>query len=373
MTKFTNELRDGVIASPNLASVRGMTDFQIRLLTAAIRAPSGDNCQPWRFHFESERLVRVSADFGRAKSFFDFEHRATALSIGAAIENMRVQAASEGFATELAYAEEGAGENYATLTFSRNEAMQISRARVAALFQRTVNRRPFLPMSIPPSLRVRLLEEPLDGVMVQMITERRDIAQWAEVIEIGDRIRYSHPVIHEELFSKLLVNRQMAQDVRMGLEIDRLGVGPLGGMLLRWLRPWPRVQRLSRWGLVSALARQAGLLARFTGALVLITIDRTGSQSWVRAGEQVQRLWIKAQELGLQTHPMPVALYLDQRYQADGLKDFLPSHRHLLQDLRRRLDGLIPTAVGAMIFRIGWGWRMRGQSVRLPIDRFLDS
>jgi sulfur-carrier protein adenylyltransferase/sulfurtransferase len=372
MTEFTNELSDSVMASPNLARVRGITDFQTRLLTTAIRAPSGDNCQPWRFHFESERLVRVSADFNRAKSFFDFEHRATALSIGAAIENMRVQAASEGFATELAYAAEGAGADYATLTFSPNEAVRISRARVAALFQRTVNRRPFLPMAIPPSLRVQLLEEPLDGVMVQMITERRDISQWADVIEIGDRIRYSHPVIHEELFSKLLVNRQMAQDVRMGLEIDRLGVGPLGGMLLRWLRPWPRVQRLSRWGLVYALARQSGLLARFTGALVLITIDRTGSQSWVRAGEQVQRLWIKAQELGLQTHPMPVALYLDQRYLREGLSGYLPAHNELLQRLRSQIESLIPTGTGAMLFRLGWGWPMRGQSVRLPMEKFLD-
>ncbi|MBA2252944.1 MAG: hypothetical protein H0W13_09610 [Nitrospirales bacterium] len=352
--------------------VPDMTEFQTRILTAAIRAPSGDNCQPWRFHFESELLVRVSAHFHRAKSFFDFEHRATALSIGASIENMRVQAASEGFATELAYAVENGGENYATLTFTRNEAMRISQARVAALFERTVNRRPFLPMAIHPSLRAQLLEEPVDGVMVQMITERRGISQWADVIEIGDRIRYSHPVIHEELFSKLLFNRQMAQDVRMGLEIDRLGVGPLGAMLLRWLRPWPRVQRLSRWGLVYALARQSGLLARFTGALVLITTGRTGSQNWVRAGEQVQRIWIKAQELGLQTHPMPVALYLDQRYHTEGLNDFLPAHNELLQRLRSRIESLIPTGTGVMLFRLGWGWPMRGQSVRLPLDRFLD-
>ena len=370
MTKFTNELRDVMVGS-HLERDTGLTGFQTRILAAAIRAPSGDNCQPWRFHFESERLVRISADLDRAKSFFDFEHRATALSIGASIENMRMQAASEGFATELAYAAEDDGENYATLTFSRNEAMRMSQARVAALFQRTVNRRPFLPMAISPSLRARLLEEPVDGVMVQMISERRDISQWAEVIEIGDRIRYSHPVIHEELFSKLLVNRQMAQDVRMGLEIDRLGVGPLGGMLLRWLRPWPRVQRLSRWGLVYALARQSGLLARFTGSLVLITTGRNGSQNWVRAGEQVQRLWTKAQELGLQTHPMPVALYLDHRYHSEGLNNFLPAHYELLRRLRSRIESLIPTGTGVMLFRLGWGWPMRGQSVRLPIERFL--
>jgi hypothetical protein len=104
----------------------------------------------------------------------------------------------------------------------------------------------------------------------------------------------------------------------------------------------------------------------------LITIARTSRQDWVRAGEQVQRLWIQAQELGLQTHPMPVALYLDQRYHEEGMNEFTSSHHELLQKLRGRVACLIPTGTGAMLFRVGWGWPMRGQSVRLPMDRFLD-
>jgi hypothetical protein len=350
-----------------------MTNFQTRILAAAVRAPSGDNCQPWRFRFDGEDSVMITPNLERAKSFFDYENRATALSIGASIENMRVQAASEGMATKTVYVDDDITHFSAMLRFFRNEAVGVSHKRVAALFQRTVNRRPFLPTSIARSISAQLLQEPIDGVTVHMITDRRRISQWADVIEIADRIRYSHPVIHEELFSKLLVNPQMVRDIRMGLEIDRLGVGPLGGMLLRSLRPWHRVQRFSRWGLVRVLAHQSGLLARATGALVLVTISRAGCQDWMRAGEQVQRLWIQAQELGLQTHPMPVALYLDQRYQREGVKEFLPMHHCLLQDLRSRLASLVPTGFGAMLFRIGRGWRMRGQSVRLPLERFVQT
>jgi hypothetical protein len=349
-----------------------MTDFQKRLLAAAIRAPSGDNCQPWRFHFTGEHAVVIAPHFERAKSFFDYGHRATALSIGASIENMRVQAASEGFTATVAYADSEETERWASMTFSCDQPVPASPERVAALFQRTVNRRPFLPLPLASSVHSRLLHEPVDGTTVEIITDRRRIGQWAQVIELADRIRYSHPVIHEELFSKLLLNGRMVQERRMGLGIERLGVGPLGAQLLRWLRPWKRVQRLSRWGLVRVLARQSGLLARSTGALVLITIAEITRRDWIRAGEQVQRLWIRAQEEALQTHPMPVALYLDQRYQGEGLDKFLPAHHMLLEQLRSRLAGLIPSGTGAMIFRIGRGWRMSGLSVRLPLDRFMD-
>ena len=367
---MTNE---SLIRAVQDVSLSGMTKFQTRILTAAVRAPSGDNCQPWRFQFDRDDSVRTTPDLERAKSFFDYKNRATALSIGASIENMRVQAASEGLATETVYADDDEKHFSATLLFSRDEGARASQAPVAALFQRTVNRRPFLPTAIASSIWARLLQEPVDGVGVHLIADRRRISEWADVIEIADRIRYSHPVIHEELFSKLLVNSKMVEDVRMGLEIDRLGVGPFGGMLLRWLRPWQRVQRFSRWGLIRVLAHQSGLLARSTGALVLVTIERAASQDWMRAGEQVQRLWIRAQEQSLQTHPMPVALYLDQRYQEEGLKEFLPSHYPLLEDLKSRLADLIPAGFGAMLFRIGRGWPMRGQSVRLPLERFIQS
>jgi len=350
-----------------------MTAFQARLLAAAVRAPSGDNCQPWSFLFEGPYLVTVQADLKRAKSFFDYEQSATALSIGAVVENMRVQAASEGFVVHVTYGRESEGPHGATLLFSRDATLQVPRSRVEALFVRTVNRRPFLPMRLSRSKVIQLLEDPVPGTSVHVISQRQAISQWAHAIELADRIRYSHPEIHEELFSKLLFTQTLAQEVRVGLEVDRLGLGPFGRTFLQWLRPWERVQRLSRWGLVRILAGQSGLLARSTGALVLVTIANGGRDSWIKAGEQVQRLWIRAHELGLQTHPMPVALFLDQRYQQEGYGRYLPHHHSLLKILRERLAGLIREGIGAMVFRIGYGWKMKGQSVRLEIEKLMEN
>src|ERR687893_1423221 len=75
----------------------------MRLLDAAIRAPSGDNCQPWSFHLDGETRISIHTVPERAKSFFDYENCATSLSVGAVIENMRVQAASEGGKLQVQY------------------------------------------------------------------------------------------------------------------------------------------------------------------------------------------------------------------------------------------------------------------------------
>ncbi|MGH7233780.1 MAG: hypothetical protein ACREJU_20825, partial [Nitrospiraceae bacterium] len=345
---------------------------QQRLIAAAIRAPSGDNCQPWCFRFEGTRQIFIHTVPERAESFFDYGSCATFLSVGAVIENMRLQAASEGWGIRVAY-ESGAGTRplAAAVQLVPDRPSVVPPDRVEAMLRRTVNRRPFLPWRLSPFLLAQLSGDPVDMTGIRIISRRSDISRWARVIELGDRVRFSHPRIHEELFAKLLFHRKTAERVRIGLEVDRLGMGPLAGPLLTWLRPWDRVTTLSRWGLITMLAGQSRLLALATGALGLVTIPNDGQETWIRAGEQVQRIWVRAHQLGLGIHPMTVALYLDRRYQEEGIKDFLPRHEQPLQELRRRLKELLPDAIGAMLFRIGKAWPIHDVAIRMPAEHFI--
>jgi hypothetical protein len=190
---------------------------------------------------------------------------------------------------------------------------------------------------------------------------------------IADRVRWTHPTIHEELFTSIRFSRMEAESKRTGLEIDRLGAGPFAAAIMRWLKPWTRMQRLRRYGIDRALANQTRALALCAGALVLVTIDGDEPSQWLRAGEQVQRLWVTAHQQGLCVQPLPVALYLDQRFQAEGIANFLPEHRPLLEEMRQSISDLLGERVGAMICRLGYGWRMRRPAVRLPADSFYDA
>lgn len=353
---------------------RGLSGLQRRLIEAAIRAPSGDNCQPWCFRFNGESCLQIYPVLERAKSFFDYNHCATGLSIGAVIENIRTQAASEGLGLEVTYENAIEAERPAAILrlFPENN-VHVDAETVMAMYERTVNRRPFLPWPPPYAVRNELFSHLVAGTRVYFIRNRREISRWARVIEIADRIRFSHPVIHQELFSKILFTEEMAQRMRMGLEIERLGMGPMARPFLQFLQPWERVSKLSRWGLIRLLAGQSRMLARMTGALVVVSIPQGTIENWMRAGEQVQRLWIRAHERGMAVHPMTVAFYLDLRYQEEGMQAFLPSHGKLLQELRGRLKELLPEGIGTMLFRLGKSRRLPRPAIRLAIDQFLMS
>jgi hypothetical protein len=343
-----------------------------RLIEAAVRAPSGDNCQPWQFHFDGEHRLIIEFLPERAKSFFDFSYCGTLISVGAIIENIRIQAASDGLAIDVSYLEgKEPGNPAATLELRPDPGASVPPSRRDAMLQRTVTRRPFWPKRVARQKLDAVLANPVEGTDVRVIESRREIAQWARLIYLADRIRYTHPIIHEELFSKIQFTRADAQRTRLGLEIDRLGAGPAAGMIMRFLKPWPRTQRLQKIGIDRGLSGHSRFLTLASGALVLVTIPASAPRDWIVAGEQIERLWVQAQEQGLCVHPMTVVLYLAQRYREEGPEAFLPQHIPLLEKIQAGLDGLLGDRAGAMIFRLGYGWHMKTTAVRMPVDSLM--
>ena len=346
--------------------------LQHRLLSAAIRAPSGDNSQPWSFKFEGLERLLIYAEWERSTSLFDFQNTGTYLSVGAVIENIRIQAAHEGLDTEVTYPKAGSDlDPLVALRFCPSPDLSVTAATVKAMLTRTVTRRPFVPW--PPAFHKmeRILADAVSGPGVRVFRRRNDIARWARLVVLGDLVRFTHPVLHEDVMSRILLTKESAERMRVGLEIDRLGLGPLAASLIRFLRPWDRVEHLIRWGIHRVFAEQSRALILSSGALLLVTVPDQSPEDWIRAGEQVERMWIRAHEQGLCVHPITIALYLDLRYQHEGVQRFLPEHEPLLQEIRKTLAELIPDGTGAMLFRLGYGWRMSHPAIRLPVEQFV--
>ena len=346
--------------------------FHRRMIEGGIRAPSGDNCQPWFFRFATPEQLVIHMLPARAHSFFDFHHGPSYLSVGAVIENIRTLAASYQLGTNLEYLGGTGDHPAARMTFYPDPQAAVPGSVVNAIFARTVNRRAFFPWPISAQKVQPLLARPVAGTRVRVLRKRKEIGRWARLIYLAELIRYSHPVIHAELYSKLLFPEDLVKGQRVGLEVNRLGLGPGGQGLLRFLRPWSRVERLNRWGLHRVLAGQSRFLALTSSALVVVSIPESTPADWMRAGEQVQRLWVVAHEHGLAVHPMTVAFYLDRRYQDEGLVNFCPGHQAKLEELRRRLSNEALQGIGAMLFRLGYAWPMTGTSIRMPIEAFVD-
>src|SRR5439155_9214921 len=70
------------------------------LVARAALAPSGGNCQPWRFTARGES-IECAHDADRSRSLLDFRHAASQVAFGAALENLVLAASELGRAVEV--------------------------------------------------------------------------------------------------------------------------------------------------------------------------------------------------------------------------------------------------------------------------------
>ena len=70
-----------------------------RIVAAAIQAPSGDNCQPWRFDWDG-RTLTVLHDAQRAEHPLDAGRVGSELALGCVLESVEIAADAEGLQAE---------------------------------------------------------------------------------------------------------------------------------------------------------------------------------------------------------------------------------------------------------------------------------
>lgn len=354
--------------------------FIHKIIEAGIRAPSGDNCQPWKFLVINDNELEISIDNKNAKSFFDVNHAATYISIGAVIKNMEI--AARHYLSQLNYKIINAtsGEfTKATITLTPHfykhpplpDFYQSMRAR-------TVNRRPYLPHKLPDSTWKELIEVGSSNTSeIVIYKNKNEIKKWVKAIKSADIIRWSHPEIHNELFDKIRYSQKQAEELRTGLEIDRLGAGPGAKYIMKFLSSWSRMQNLNKIKAPHMLAEQTAFLARASSGLVGVWINEDSPEQWIETGRIIESLWVNAKHLGLEIQPLPVAAYLERKHQLSSNKDiFTESHQTQLTVIKEIINEFRPnpdSATCAMLFRVGKGIPMKGTAIRQSVDKFITS
>ncbi|MDD5451857.1 MAG: nitroreductase family protein [Desulfovibrionales bacterium] len=71
-------------------------DTILKIVEAGTWAPSGDNCQPWRFTWDGQKLLLLNVPEGDT-SLYNSRQRASLIAHGAVLENMDIAARSYGY------------------------------------------------------------------------------------------------------------------------------------------------------------------------------------------------------------------------------------------------------------------------------------
>jgi nitroreductase len=366
---------DEPAVAPPLPLIRrggGPSDFQVTALVShALLAPSGGNCQPWRFSWTKGRL-EVFHDAARSRSFLDFGHGGAMLAIGAALENLALAAESLGFEAQVhAFPDKRDPSHVAGVRFAPAVARDQELGRWMAA--RATNRRrgPRQPL---PDGTIEALAHAAEGARLQAHDSPEALDAIAGLLGRGERLRFLSQVMHAEMMREIRWTAGEARATRDGIDAATLELDATERAGLEVLRDARVLDALRGVGGGAGLEKLAHRSIESASAMGLLTIERTGPQSFLEGGRRLQRLWLRATSLGLALQPMTALIYLFARLERGGGEGLSAGEREELSLLRRGFREVfeVPRShAELMLFRLARTGPPSARALRRPVHEVL--
>lgn len=355
-------------------SAEGMMTEQMHavLMQAAIRAPSGDNCQPWRYIHRGD-TVHLLVDASVDRSFFNVSQIASYISCGAAAENM-VLAASR-YAKRARVEIVGRDDDpQVTIEMSDEKVSEDPLQRF--VWERHTNRTLYDRSPLDPGHRLKIesVTDAFPGAELLLFSEPDQIEAVGRLVARIDRIRAEHRGLHKHLMRMIRFTTKEALEKRDGFSLKNLEAGKAGEWFLRFTRPWPVMSALNRIGMgkmVSGISYQG---IRSSSAVGLLKVPTWQPADMITGGRALERIWLTVASLGLAFQPMTAATLFWLRWQMGGADDYSLAHQKLLTEVwpqyRRLFDVQSESEGHVMLFRIGRGRPVSCRTLRKPVASF---
>ncbi len=344
------------------------------IVDAGIRAPSGDNCQPWRFSWDGERL-RIIFVSERAESFYDVREAASWVSLGTVLTNMTVAARSLGFRLRVELFPQDEPQDI--VAKGRLEPAEASGDPLfAAIDARCVNRRPYRAEPLPAAVRDELLGlgASVPGVHLSWIEAGPAKARLAALAAQNDRFLFENKALHDGLYRWLRWTRAEIARSRDGMPVETLELSRLERPGFRLLGSWQWARLLTALGLSRTLPSRARRIYQRSGAIALLATNGRRPEDFVRAGEVLERIWLTATLRGVALQPITGITFLLLRLSLAGGAGLSPQHRRLLEQRSQDFRQIFPAAVHetpVMLFRLGLAPPPSARAPRLPPQEIL--
>jgi nitroreductase len=348
-----------------MSGVMSMSTTLSTLLTAACRAPSGDNTQPWQFVVDDdEEMIELRVDPTRDRSPMNAGQRMARIAVGAALENILRTAAFNGWQTALEPCSPPA------LARVRVAGSPFAGAIDAHIEARTSNRRPYAGTAIDAdtAATLRAHTPDLDAVRTCWMCNRARLGPLAELIGRADRLLFGARTLWQAILDNVRFDAPACAEVSEGSSLAALELSRLDQVAFGTLRKLPHwlVRAL---GAVRKLGAQTRRLVNSSSGLCLVIAPDDSVATDVLVGRALQRAWLALTAQGLAAQPTMSALVLANLAEQGPCAALAEVGTLQIAELQRDLPLLLPEIGGgrlAFLLRFGQAAAPSGRTGRLP-------
>lgn len=317
-------------------NIISLDDFKF-LVQQAVKAPSGHNTQPWKFHRDGS-VVEIHPDFDRKLPVVDPDNRELFVSLGCAAENFCLAAQTKGYESTVSVGDTGV----ITILLTEDSGVKPS-PLFEQIDMRQINRSIYTGEEIAPDALKKLqFVHSEKGVSVHYYAHQTEQFNDIEQCVFQGNIRQmQNEAFKAELKSWMRFNKKHQDQTLDGLSYAVFGAPNVP----RWMAE--PIMSMA----VNTKAQNRADRKKIESAshLVLFTTRENSRREWVDLGRTLQRFLLTATELGI------AHAYLNQPNEQPEIAAEMAKTLDL--------DGEYPT----ILLRIGYG-KQQAYSKRRPVE-----
>ncbi|MDB5152058.1 MAG: Rv1355c family protein [Mucilaginibacter sp.] len=351
-----------------------------KLVHAACAAPSTGNDQPWKWLYKNGTLHLFHDEF-RSFSFGDFQKMASFISLGAAYENLYINALESGIEPILQFLPNRSSEKLvASISFKQlnnNGEAAFLKPLNQGIFERNTNRNSAPKENIPLSTLDLLgsFAESIEGAKLQWFTNEDDLNTLAKIIGACDRTRLLNPAGHYDFVHReMRWTKQDADHTKDGMDIRTLGLSNSQLAALSVIKDEKVVRTLKDLDGGYALDMLAKRTIANASALCMITLPEYNLKNFFDGGRSMERFWLAATHHRIAVHPLISPFYLFPRVTHSNGEGLDPKSIIELKGLRENflnLTKLDDNRAEIFLTKIAVAPEPLVKTQRLPLEKVL--
>jgi molybdopterin/thiamine biosynthesis adenylyltransferase len=298
------------------------------ILNAAITAPSGGNSQPWKWVYDNG-VLSLFHDRFYSYSFMDHKERSSYIALGAALENIVLEAHKLGLELHIQYFPAPADKQFiAAISFFDKPAEGIE-AHVCDdlepfIYKRCTNRKitPRVPLPESDLQALKEVTETIPGARLSFFSDEQTLAELGKIVSATDKYRLLYPQSHADFtYQEMRWTAEEAENRRTGMFIDTLELRPselIGARLVRDPKVVQFLRHIKGGDVFRGVSEKAFNAASVAG---LLTMPGFSEIEHLEGGRASQRLWLKATQLDIAMHVVnvPLPFFSRLKYEIDDL------------------------------------------------------
>lgn len=313
------------------------------LIEIANWAPSGGNIQPWIWVFDKKGVLHLFHDKVRSHSLLDYKGSGSLIAFGAALENLRLHAGKLGIDIEMKiHIHEFEEDCVASIRFvsKQPQALPIRFSDlVEGITLRCTNRKNKKRYFLSEKEKKELLETAEeDGVFVEWTEEEEDLSKLAKVVGGMDRLRFFHDQGLVDFINEVRWTEAEAIEKKDGIDVATLELSGTEKAAMGLLKDPRTVKFFRKYLMGYGLTKISKDTITTASGIFLIKVDEYTPQNILKAGMVLQRIWIKANMIGLSVQPVSAMLFIFQRLLNEKNVGFTKIEQNEILDLKKSFN-----------------------------------